>query len=174
MPVRLQLCRVRERPVHATGSAAAPRAPRSSLQRARSPEARRREIDVRRAEGLFEAMELRGPRDGHDPWLLGEKPGNRHLGRCGALRFRDSGLTASDALVPEMIAGLTHEPPTTVSGAALGSHPAAARAPAATRIAAGRVGRATATACQPPTICKPAVCLSLGHGTCRHPLSAVG
>src|SRR5208282_4838906 len=43
------------------------------------------ERDSERPEVLVQAFEFRGARDGHDPWLLRQEPGERYLRRRRAL-----------------------------------------------------------------------------------------
>jgi len=50
-----------------------------------------RQRDGRRCNILLEPMALRGARDRHDPWLLGEQPRERDLRGRGFLLFRERG-----------------------------------------------------------------------------------
>src|SRR5436190_2828116 len=59
----------------------------------------RRELDVDRAEVLFQAVDLRGARDGHDPRLLREHPRERELRGRHALPRRDGADQLDDRLV---------------------------------------------------------------------------
>ena len=58
-----------------------------------------RELDVRGAEVLLQAVQLRGARDRHDPRLLGEQPGERDLGRRRALPLGDAAEQVDQGLV---------------------------------------------------------------------------
>src|SRR5712691_10303627 len=51
----------------------------------------RRQVDGGGSDVLLEPLQLPGSRDGHDPWLPGEQPGERDLSRCRLLPFRDPG-----------------------------------------------------------------------------------
>ncbi len=53
-----------------------------------------RELNVRSADVLLQTMQLRGARDGNDPRLLREQPGQRDLRRRGLLSLRDRGRRA--------------------------------------------------------------------------------
>src|SRR5512147_2651771 len=45
------------------------------------------QFDSKCSDILLQTMQLRGARDRNDPWLLGEQPGERDLGRCCLLAF---------------------------------------------------------------------------------------
>src|SRR6185436_797784 len=46
------------------------------------------ELDCRRSQVLFQALQLPGARDGNDPRLLGKQPGKRYLRRSRFLPLR--------------------------------------------------------------------------------------
>ena len=58
-----------------------------------------RQLDGRRPEVLLQAMQLRGARDGDDPGLLGEQPGERDLGRRRLLPLGDLAEQVDQGLV---------------------------------------------------------------------------
>src|SRR5208337_1279355 len=64
--------------------------------------------DVGRADILLEAVEFLGSRDGNDPWLLREEPGQRYLCRRRLLALRDRAEQFDQGLVG--FAGLRREP----------------------------------------------------------------
>jgi len=49
------------------------------------------ELDGKCADVLIQAIQLPAARDGNNPWLLSEQPGERDLSRCRSLLFSDPG-----------------------------------------------------------------------------------
>ena len=57
------------------------------------------QFDIHRPDIFVQAIELRRARDGHDPRLLGQQPGERDLGRGRPLLFCDLAQQIDQGLI---------------------------------------------------------------------------
>ena len=58
-----------------------------------------RKLDRNCSDVFFETMQLRCTRDRHDPWFLGEQPGDRDLSRCCIFLFCSFGKQIDQRLI---------------------------------------------------------------------------